>query len=136
MSTHSLSIFVDVNHPANFNIKHLTSKAESITKSVFQRIGLAYRTADLIAYRITDNPYAAEASLVRDLLNMGFSKQQSETLLSAKNWDLRMTLAWDVIGSVERTRARKLDYSKYENYWQNTDFLAIKISTTATATQV
>lgn len=37
----------------------------------------------MIAYRITDNPYAAEASLVRDLLNMGFSKQQSDAFLDA-----------------------------------------------------
>lgn len=126
MSTHSLSIFVDVNHPSNFNIKHLTSKAESINKSVFQRIGLAYRTADLIDSRITDNPYATKASLVGDLLNMGFSTEQCETLLSAKNWALRMELAWHFIKPIERKRAKKLDYSEYENYWENLDFLDTK----------
>ena len=126
MSTHSLSIFVDVNHPANFDIKHSTSKAESITKSVFQRIGLAYKTADLIASRITDNPYATKASLVGDLLNLGFSKEQCETLLSARNWGLRMELAWHFIKPIERKRAKKLDYYEYENYWHSLDFLDSK----------
>lgn len=126
MSTHSLSIFVDVNHPANFSIKHSTSKAESITKSVFQRIGLAYRTADLIASRIADNPYAAKSSLVGDLLNIGFSQEQGETLLSAKNWDLRMELAWLFIKPIDRKRAKTLDYSEYENYWHSLSFLDSK----------
>jgi hypothetical protein len=129
MSTLSISIFVDVNHPADFTIKHSTTKADSITKSVFQRVGLAYKTADLIAHRIAANPHAGKSSLVADLLNMGFSKEQSEVLLSAKNWDLRMELAWHFIKPIERRRAKKLDYSQYENYWQNLDFLNTNNST-------
>lgn len=126
MSTLSLSIFVDVNHPADFTTKHSTSKADSITKSIFQRVGLAYRTSDLIADRIAANPYAAKSALMAELLNLGFSEEQSEVLLSAKKWDLRMTLVWQFINPIERKRAKKLDYSEYENYWHSLDFVNSK----------
>lgn len=129
MSTLSLSIFVDVNHPADFTTKHSTSKADSITKSIFQRVGLAYRTSDLIADRIAANPYAAKSALMAELLNLGFSDEQSEVLLRAKKWDLRMALVWQFISPIERKRAKKLDYSEYENYWQNLDFLDKRSST-------
>lgn len=122
MNTLSLSILTDINQPANFTIEHSTNKTDSIHKSVFQRIGLAFRKSDLIKYRISDNPYAAKSCLVSALLNMGFSSSQSEVLLSAKGWDLRMQLAWQFLSPLERQRAKRLDYSEFENYWENLDF--------------
>lgn len=123
MTTLSLNLFIDCNHPARFSVQHSTQQKDPIRKSLFQRIGLAYQTHDLIADRVAGNPYAAKCSLITDLLNLGFCIEQSEILLSAKDWGTRMELAWHVIKPIERKRAKKLDYSEYENYWHNLQFL-------------
>ncbi|WP_156343174.1 hypothetical protein [Pseudomonas sp. NBRC 111134] len=107
--THSLSLSVDIDHPANFSAHHTTSKIESINRSVFQRIGLAYRMADFVAYGVPNNPYSWKANFFADMLNLGFSKTQSEALLNAKRWDARMALAWSHLTPAERKMAKKLD---------------------------
>lgn len=81
-----------------------------------QRIGLAYRTADLIAYRISSNSYPAKSHFAADLLNMGFNKDQAQRLLCEKDWVLRMLLAWEELPALERKKASELDYDKVENY--------------------
>ena len=122
MTTLFLKLYIDCNHPARFSVQHSTGRKDSITKSLFQRVGLAYKTHDLIANRVAANPYAAKCSLFTDLLNLGFSSEQSEILLNAKGWGMRMELTWMFIKPTERVRAQDLDYAEYENYWESLSF--------------
>lgn len=125
MSTLSLSISVDAHNSARYVVKHTTSKIESTDKSVFQRIGLAYRLADFVAYSYPSNRYASKADFVGDMLHLGFSRCHSEELLRAKKWDARMTLVWSYLDPTERELSQALDYSELENYWPNLDFLEL-----------
>lgn len=56
------------------------------------------------------------SSLVADLLNLGLRKDEAEMLLGARQWDLRIELAWKYLEPAERGLARSLDYDKYGNY--------------------
>ena len=69
------------------------------------------------------------------MLNLGFSKTQSEALLNAKRWDARMALAWSHLTPAERKMAKKLDYAEYENYWPELDFLELDCSSSGKKTE-
>jgi hypothetical protein len=126
MSSYTVSLFIDIQSPANFHAHHTTIKLDSIKESVFQRIGLACREFDVIASQIAQNPYAAKAHLTATLLNNGLSKDHSELLLAATNWEDRMRLTWTFLQASDRRKARSLNYDVIENYWPTSDFLDAK----------
>jgi hypothetical protein len=123
MSTFSISIFKNINSQSDFTVSHKTSKLESAEKSMFQQIGLVYHKADEVAERTSENPYAAKSFFVAKILRVGLTVEQAEILLSASSWDLRTQLAWSFMTSLERKRAKRIQYSEYENYWPTLDFV-------------
>lgn len=131
MSSYSISLFIDIQSPANFNVHHTTGKLDSIKESTFQRLGLAYREFDVINHKISGNQYAGKAHLVAILLNSGLSKDRAELLLAANNWEDRMRLTWAFLQPSDRRKAKGLDYEDVENYWPNLDFLDLKWSSRA-----
>ncbi|MCF5747885.1 MULTISPECIES: hypothetical protein [Pseudomonas syringae group] len=123
MTTLRITIAVSAYHESDFMIRSNIKKQESIWASKFQLIGLAYRELDAIAKRITENPYAAKACFVRAVIGCGVSLIDAETLLAAKGWKRRMRLTWELLNEHQRTKARSLDYTIYENYWPNLAFM-------------
>jgi hypothetical protein len=126
MSSYTISLFINIQSPANFDVHHMTAKLDSIKESTFQRIGLAYREFDVINNRISENPYASKAHLIAILLNCGLSKDRAELLLAASNWEDRMRLTWAFLQSSDRRKAKGLNYEDTENYWPNLNFLDAK----------
>jgi hypothetical protein len=126
MSSYAISLFIDIQSPANFHIRHTTIKLDSIKKSAFQRIGLAFREFDVIASQLAQNPCAAKAHLIATLLNHGLDKDDSELLLAATNWEDRMRLTWTFLQASDRRKAKSLNYDAVENYWPSLDFLDAK----------
>ena len=123
MTTLRITIAVNSGNEADFEIRSCIKKQESLWASNFQLVGLAYRESDVIAKRITENPYAAKACFVKALIGCGMSLADAETLLTAKGWKRRMKLTLKVLNEHERAEARSLDYSIYENYWPNLSFI-------------
>jgi hypothetical protein len=123
MSTFSISIFTNINSQSDFTVSHETSNLESAGKSLLQKIGLIYHMFDKVSERTNENPYAAKSFFVAKILNIGFNAEQAEALMSAKSWDLRMQLAWSLLPSLERRKAKRMAYSEYENYWPTLDFV-------------
>lgn len=126
MSSYIVSLFINIQSPANFDVHHTTTKLDSMKESVFQRIGLAYREFDVINNQISENPYAGRAHLVAVLLNSGLNKDRAELLLAANDWEDRMRLTWTFLKSSDRRKAKGLNYEDTENYWPNLDFLDAK----------
>ncbi|MCH5536745.1 MULTISPECIES: hypothetical protein [Pseudomonas syringae group] len=123
MTTLRITIAVNARDESDFMIRSHIKKQESMWASDFQLIGLAYREFDAVAKRITENPYAAKACFVRALIGCGVSLVDAETLLAAKGWERRMRLTWELLNERQRTEARSLDYTSYENYWPNLVFM-------------
>jgi hypothetical protein len=123
MSTFSISIFTNINSKSDFTVSHETSKLESAGKSLFQKIGLIYHKADAVAERTNENPYASKSFFVAKILRAGLTVEQAEILLSVRSWDLRMQLAWSFMPALEHKRAKRFQYSEYENYWPTLDFV-------------
>ncbi|MFP3924464.1 hypothetical protein [Pseudomonas sp. W5-36] len=123
MTTLRITVAVSACHESDFMIRSNIKKQESIWVSKLQLIGLAYREFDAIAKRITENPYAAKACFVRAVIGCGVSLVDAETLLAAKGWERRMRLTWGLLNEHQRTEARSLDYTIYENYWPNLAFM-------------
>ena len=126
MSSYNVSLFVNIQFPANFDVHHTTSKLDSIKESVFQRVGLAYREFDVITSQIPQNSFAAKSHLVTTLLNVGLNKDRAELLLAATDWDDRMRLTWAFVEASDRRKAKSLNYDVAENYWPNLDFTSAK----------
>lgn len=126
MSSYTVSIFINIQSPANFDVHHTTSKLDSIKESVFQRIGLAYREFDVITRQVSQNPYAAKSHLVTTLLNVGLNKDRAEVLLAATGWEDRMRLTWACLEASDRRKAKSLNYDVTENYWASLDFKSAK----------
>lgn len=123
MYSYTVSLFIDIQSPANFDVHHTTRKLDSIKESTFQRIGLAYREFDVINHQISGNQYAGKAHLVSILINSGLNKDRAELLLAANNWDDRIRLTWAFLQPLDRRKAKGLNYEDVENYWPNLDFL-------------
>ena|ERR1700712_40847 len=126
MSSYTVSLFINIQFPANFDVHHTTSKLDSIKESVFQRIGLAYREFDVITSQVSQNPYAAKSHLATTLLNVGLNKDRAELLLAATDWDDRMRLTWALLEASDRRKAKSLNYGVAENYWASLDFTSAK----------
>jgi hypothetical protein len=126
MSSYIVSLFVNIQSLAHFDVHHTTSKLDSVKTSLFQRIGLAYREFDVINNQISENPYAGKAHLVAILLNNGLNKDRAELLLAANNWEDRMRLTWAFLQLSDRRKAKGFNYEDTENYWPNLDFLDAK----------
>jgi hypothetical protein len=120
----SLRITFSVNacDETDFYMYSTIKKLDSFGDSIFQKIGLAYRQSDAIRKRITDNPYEAKSHFVKKMSRIGIGLEFAETLLTAKGWTRRMRLVWSFINEHERSNARKLDYSTFENYWPSLAF--------------
>lgn len=123
MSSYTVSLFVNIQSSAHFDVHHATTKIDPIKESIFQRIALAYREFDVISNRISENPYAGKAHLVAILLKSGLNKDRAELLLAASNWEDRMRLTWAFLQSSDRRKAKSLNYEETENYWPNLNFL-------------
>ncbi len=126
MFSYTVSLFINIQFPANFDVHHRTSKLDSIKESIFQRIGLAYREFDVITSQVSQNPHAARSHLVTTLLNVGLNKDRAELLLAATDWDDRMRLTWACLEASDRRKAKSLNYDVAENYWANLDFKSAK----------
>jgi len=99
------------------------TKIDSFGSSAFQKIGLAYREFDAIRNRIIDNPYEAKSHFVKQMSSIGMGLELCQIFMAAKGWKRRMRLAWEFLDEHDWAAARKLDYSKFENYWPNLTFL-------------
>ena len=122
MTSLRITISVSACDEIDFYMYSSIKKWDSFDDSIFQKIGLVYRELDAISKRITDNPYEAKSHFVKKMSRIGIGLEFAETLLAAKGWARRMRLVWNFIDEHERSNARKLDYSTFENYWPNLAF--------------
>jgi hypothetical protein len=123
VTTLRITLYVHACDETDFFMESSIKKIDSFGSSIFQKIGLAYRETDAIGARIIENPYEAKSHFVKKMSLIGMGLELAETFLAAKGWKRRMRLAWGFLDEHDQAAARKLDYSKFENYWPNLAFL-------------
>jgi hypothetical protein len=125
MPTFSIDVrLLQTNAGRVLETEHTTEKKESITRSIFQGIGLLYHMADAIALRQPNYAHVGIEFFNSRLYGLGRKLDIGDVLLSADSWEERMYCAWIVIDKKSRAEALKLDYGKFENYWPTLDFCA------------
>ncbi|RON51775.1 hypothetical protein [Pseudomonas frederiksbergensis] len=123
MPTFSIDVrLLQTNAGLVLETEHTTEKKESITRSIFQCIGLLYHMVDAVTHRQPNYSHVAIEFFNSRLFGSGGKLDIGDVLLSADSWEERMYCAWIVVDKKSRAKALKLDYGEFQNYWPTLDF--------------